>query len=101
MSKFGDRMGHPLISIVIASRNAASTLQQCLDSIICQRFQDWEIVIMDGASEDSTLDLLRERGAWINYWQSAKDQGICQAWNRALNHVSGQWILFLGGRRII
>lgn len=96
MSKSSEGMDHPLITIVIASRNAANTLQQCLDSIIFQRFQDWEIVIIDGASEDSTLDLLRQRGAWINHWQSAKDQGICQAWNRALKHASGQWILFLG-----
>jgi glycosyltransferase involved in cell wall biosynthesis len=86
----------PLISIVIASRNAASTLEQCLDSILCQQFREWEIVVMDGGSEDSTLDLLRERGSLINYWQSAKDHGICQAWNTALGHITGQWILFLG-----
>ena len=96
MSKVRDKIDPPLISIVIASRNAASTLEQCFDSIICQRFPSWEIVIVDGASEDSTLDLIRERGSWIHYWESTKDHGICQAWNRALNHITGQWVLFLG-----
>lgn len=86
----------PLISIVIASRNSGGTLERCLDSILCQQFREWEIVVMDGGSEDSTLDLLRERGSWINYWQSAQDHGICHAWNTALQHITGQWILFLG-----
>jgi hypothetical protein len=87
---------HPLISIVIASRNAADTLEQCLDSIIAQRFRDWEIVVIDGGSEDSTLALLRERALWINHWQSTKDDGVYHAWNTALKHITGQWILFLG-----
>src|SRR4249920_1861694 len=87
---------HPLISIIIASRNAADTLEQCLDSIIAQRFRDWEIVVIDGGSEDSTSALLRERALWINHWQSTKDDGVCHAWNTALKHITGQWILFLG-----
>ena len=86
----------PLISIVIASRNAADTLEQCLDSILCQKFREWEIVVIDGGSEDSTLELLHERAALINYWQSAQDHGICHAWNRALTHITGEWVLFLG-----
>jgi glycosyltransferase involved in cell wall biosynthesis len=86
----------PLISIVIASRNSGGTLEQCLDSILSQQFREWEIVVVDGGSEDSTLDLLRKRGSRINYWQSAKDHGICHAWNTALQHITGQWILFLG-----
>jgi len=86
----------PLISIVIASLNAADTLKQCLDSIITQRFRDWEIVVIDGGSEDSTLAVLRKRAFWIKHWQSAKDDGVCQAWNTALTHITGQWILFLG-----
>lgn len=97
-SNLGDNSirARPLISIVIASRNAANTLEQCLDSILYQQFREWEIVVMDGGSEDSTLDLLRQRGSRINYWQSGKDHGICHAWNTALQHVTGQWILFLG-----
>lgn len=86
----------PLISIVIASRNSAGTLEQCLESILCQQFREWEIVVMDGGSEDATLDLLRQRSSSINYWESVKDRGICHAWNTALQHITGQWILFLG-----
>lgn len=86
----------PFVSIVIASRNAAGTLEQCLDSVFRQQFREWEIVVVDGGSQDSTLDLLRERDSWIDYWQSASDHGVCHAWNTALKHITGQWVLFLG-----
>lgn len=60
--------------------------------------QDVEIIIKDGASQDATLSLLQERQTRLPNIQvySAPDNGIYDAWNKALGHISGQWVLFLG-----
>ena len=86
----------PTFSIVIAVFNGAATLQRALDSIFEQSYPGWEIVVMDGGSTDGTLAILERNADRIAYWASAPDRGICHAWNKALDHVTGDWICFLG-----
>ena len=86
----------PYISVVLAVRNGARTIQRCLDSVLGQEYQRVEVVVMDGASTDGTQAILERYGPAIAYWESRKDRGIYHAWNKALKHVQGQWICFLG-----
>lgn len=91
-----DSDSRPRLSIVTATWQAASTLERCLDATIAQEFKDWEIVIADGASTDGTVDILRAYDSHITWWDSAKDAGIYDAWNKALPHTRGDYICFLG-----
>ena len=84
------------ISVVVAVRNGASTLQRALDSVFEQTYDDVELVVMDGASTDGTQAILEENAGRIAYWQSEADGGVFHAWNKALDHVTGDWICFLG-----
>jgi glycosyltransferase involved in cell wall biosynthesis len=86
----------PLISIVIATLNAARTLPRCLDSLRAQSFREFEVIVMDGASTDGTVELLRNSGDVVTQWASAPDAGLYSAWNRALPLAKGEWICFLG-----
>ncbi|WP_169577517.1 glycosyltransferase family 2 protein [Sinimarinibacterium sp. CAU 1509] len=86
----------PLISIVIAVFNGAKTLQQCIASIESQTYSHKELIIMDGGSTDGTVEILERNDVAIDYWESQKDRGIAHAWNKALEHASGDWIIFLG-----
>ncbi len=88
--------GAPRISIVIATFNAATTLQDCLDSITGQSFPEWEILIADGASPDATVEIIRSNADRIAWWQSRPDAGIYDAWNTAIRHARGEYVLFLG-----
>ena len=90
--------GEPMIdfSIVIATLDAGSTLQRCLDSVWSQDHPSVEVVVMDGGSSDETVAVLERNADRIHYWRSERDRGIYQAWNRALDHVTGDWVLFLG-----
>ncbi len=88
-------MPAPLISIVIATRNAARTLPRCLESIRAQTFGDFEVIVADGASTDGTLEILKANED-IVAWRSEPDSGIYNAWNRALGRARGEWICFLG-----
>jgi glycosyltransferase involved in cell wall biosynthesis len=86
----------PLISVIVAVYNGAKTLQRCIDSISNQTYLNKEIIIIDGGSTDGTIDILRTNNDKIAYWKSEPDNGIYHAWNKALGHASGDWILFLG-----
>lgn len=86
----------PWLSIVIATWNAARTLERCLASAIGQTEQDLELLIADGGSTDGTVAILQEHSARIAWWQSRRDGGIYDAWNQALAHARGRYVCFLG-----
>ena len=86
----------PSYSVVIAVRNGAKTLQRALDSVFAQTYHHIEIIVIDGASTDGTRAILERNTARIAYWESEPDRGIYHAWNKALDHISGEWICFLG-----
>jgi len=84
------------ISVVIAVRNGARTLQRCIDSIRNQSYPLKELVIVDGMSTDGTRDILAKNDEIIASWTSEPDTGIYHAWNKALARAKGDWICFLG-----
>lgn len=84
------------VSIIIVTYNAASTLQQCLNSIYEQTYPALEIIIIDGKSTDSTVDIIKQNNSKIAFWKSEKDEGVYDAMNKALDAVTGKWVYFLG-----
>jgi glycosyltransferase involved in cell wall biosynthesis len=86
----------PLISIIVAVFNGVKTLQQCIDSVAKQTYPNKELIIIDGGSNDGTVDLLWANEEQISYWVSEPDQGIYNAWNKGLAQAQGEWICFLG-----
>jgi len=85
-----------IVSVVIVTYNADKTLQQCLQSIYSQSCKAIEIIIIDGNSTDNTVQILQENDHSIAYWKSEPDKGIYDAMNKALHHISTDWVLFLG-----
>jgi len=86
----------PSISVIVAVYNGAKTLQRCIDSVSDQTYPNKELIIIDGGSTDGTVDIIISNQDKIAYWKSEPDSGIYNAWNKALDHTSGDWILFLG-----
>lgn len=86
----------PRLSIIVATWNAARTLERCLNSIARQSFKDWELLIADGGSTDGTVELIRDNDQHIAWWISEKDGGIYDAWNKALTLAMGEYVCFLG-----
>ena len=87
---------YPLITIIIAVFNGAKTLQQCIDSVIQQAYPNKQLIIIDGGSNDGTVELLEANNQSISYWISEPDAGIYNAWNKGLAIANGEWICFLG-----
>jgi glycosyltransferase involved in cell wall biosynthesis len=86
----------PLISIITVCLNADKNIATCIDSVIAYGNNKCEHIIIDGASTDKTVDILKEFNNKIEFWISEKDQGIYNAMNKAIKYVKGKWVLFLG-----
>ena len=84
------------ITIIIAVYNRKSEISACLDSVIKQSYGLWELIVIDGGSDDGTLDVIESYSEFISYFHSGPDSGIASAWNHALTHATGDWYLFLG-----
>ena len=83
------------ISIVSIVFNDSIGLKRTLDSISTQISSDFELIIIDGGSTDTTLEILEEYSNLISYLISEKDKGIYDAMNKGLKHSNGKWIIFM------
>lgn len=90
-------MSHPpKISIVVAVYNRANTLAKCIESVKNQTYPQKELIIIDGGSNDGTVDILKSYNNDITYWESKKDKGIYDALNKGIAKTNGEWIIILG-----
>lgn len=86
----------PVITIITSTFNAARDLPWTIKSIREQTYPYVQWVVVDGASKDDTVALLRENDDLIDVWVSEPDTGIYDAWNKALNFAKGDWVQFIG-----
>ncbi|MGN6605045.1 MAG: glycosyltransferase family 2 protein [Ginsengibacter sp.] len=93
----------PFFSIVIPTLNSEITLQNCLNSILSQTFSDYEIIVIDGLSTDSTLSLVKGYSSQYNSIRchSEEDKGIYDAMNKGIRRARGEWLYFLGSDDLI
>ena len=84
--------GAPLVSIIVPSFNQGRFLPATLDSILAQRHRPLEVVVVDGASTDDTLDVLRRYAAEHEEvrWVSEPDDGPADAVNKGLALARGE-----------
>lgn len=93
----------PLISIIIATYNAEKTLHDALESVLNQSFQDWECLVVDGASKDNTVKIIEEFCKQDKRFRfiSESDKGIYDAFNKGWKMAKGEWIYYLGADDIL
>jgi len=87
---------HPKVSIIIPVLNQKQLLEKAIESILNQNFTNYEIIIIDGESEDGTLDVIRKYKNKIAYWESSEDKSVYEAMNKAIAKTNGDWLYFLG-----
>lgn len=85
----------PGISIVTPSFNQAHFIGRTIDSVLNQGYPNLEYVVQDGASSDSTVDLLKAYGDRLPNWASAPDQGQSDALNLGFARCSGEIMAYL------
>lgn len=83
------------ISVVTVTYNCASIITETLDSVIGQDYGELEYVVIDGGSNDGTLDAIRSRQDKIATVVSEPDKGIFDAMNKSLDYITGYYVLFM------
>ncbi len=81
------------ISIITISYNSAKTIGQTIDSVLSQRFKDFEYIIVDGVSTDETVDIIKEKEGLFGdnlSWISEPDKGIYDAMNKGISMARGE-----------
>lgn len=82
----------PLISIITVVYNGEKYLEQTIQSVINQTYNNIEYIIIDGGSTDGTLNIIKKYEQYIDYWQSEPDKGIYDAMNKGISFATGDII---------
>jgi glycosyltransferase involved in cell wall biosynthesis len=90
------RSALPRLSVVTVVRNGQATLEACIRSVAEQTYPHVEHIVVDGASTDGTLDILRRHERTLEAWISEPDTGIYNALNKAVRLCSGDHYVVLG-----
>lgn len=85
----------PLISIITIVKNDPVGLERTLDSIAHQVYSESQLIIIDGASSDKTIEVINKFSSAIETWISEPDLGIYHAMNKGIELAKGDWLLFL------
>lgn len=88
-------MDKPLFSIITVVKNDEKNIQKTIESILNQEFKNFEYIIVDGKSEDSTISLVNKYKDEIKHIISENDDGIYFAMNKGAKIASGEFIVYV------
>lgn len=93
-------MSPPVVSICIPTYNHARFLEETLESVCRQSYDDFEVIVIDDCSADATASIARtfaSRDSRITVHVNARNLGMVQNWNRCIEMARGTYIKFLFG----
>lgn len=92
----------PRVSIIIVNWKTPRLLAACLDSLACDpRRQEFEIVVVDNASADGSVEMLAERYGQVKVIANCQNVGFSKACNQAIAIVSGRYVLLLNPDTVV
>ncbi len=83
------------ISVITVCYNAGDLIENTIKSVINQTYKNIEYIIIDGASSDSTLEIIEKYRKNINILISEKDSGIYNAMNKGIKQANGDYLIFM------
>lgn len=83
------------LSIITINYNNSEGLAKTIKSVVSQSFSDFEYIIIDGGSTDSSKDIILQYKDNLAFWCSERDKGIYNAMNKGVHHSKGNYLLFL------
>lgn len=87
--------GVPFFTVITIAFNNCKELERSVNSILSQKFQDFEYIVIDGGSSDGTVQFLENFEDKLHYYISEPDSGIYDAINKGLSFSQGQYILLI------
>ncbi|MEO8659759.1 MAG: glycosyltransferase family 2 protein [Bryobacteraceae bacterium] len=86
---------NPLVSVTIVTYNSGRFIKRCLESVLAQKGPQKEIIVVDNASTDGTIDILEQFDDRVRIVYNDENVGFAAAQNQAIRLTSGDWVLTL------
>jgi len=84
-----------LCSVVVLNYNGKEFLTRCLLSLKNLNYKDYNVIVVDNASSDGSVDFVREHFPWVHIIENKENLGFAEGNNVAIKHAKGDYILFL------
>lgn len=85
----------PRLSVILPTFNAERYIAETIETVVCQSFEEWELVVVDGGSTDSTLEVIRSFLRPNIHVVSEPDEGIAHALDKGVERARGEFVTFL------
>ena len=90
-----DKSGSRLVTVITIVKNRKETLAKTIISVLNQSYPFIEYIVIDGASTDGTLNIIKHYDDKIDFWISEPDSGTSDAFNKAVSLAKGDFIFWL------
>lgn len=85
----------PKISIITVVFNGEKYISKSIESVISQSYKNYELLLIDGGSNDNTCEIISRYDDYIDVFISENDDGLSDAMNKAAKLSSGEYIIYL------
>ncbi len=85
---------YPKLTVITPSYNQAAFLERTILSVLNQNYPNLEYIIVDGGSNDGSVEIIKKYEKHLSWWISEKDRGQVHAINKALERATGEYISF-------
>ncbi len=90
-------MSNILFSIISVCFNEEKHIGETCESVVKQKFKNFEWIVIDGESTDNSIDILNNYQKYIDIFISEKDDGIYDAMNKGISLAKGEFLILLNG----
>ena len=99
--KYKKKIIDPTFSIITVVKNNEIYLEETIRSVLNQSYKNFEYIIIDGKSQDNSIEIIKKFSHKITRWISERDKGIYYAFNKGLKMCSGNYICIVNSDDVL
>lgn len=94
-SKNSQQLNYPYISVITPSFNQGQFIEETIQSVLAQEYPNFELIVIDGASTDNSVNIIQKYKSRLTHWESELDRGQSHAINKGFKQATGDILAWL------